>query len=978
MFRTKIQFLGGMNLLGDLSGSQSEALFASGADLRTGVIRPLSGFNWEVQDATDPVNTGYFFTYRGKWYFSTAERHWAATFNQGSELVFWTEYGGLAMKEVNGQTTKLGLNPPEASLGVSKTNPVYATDFHVDILAKSGNLSAGQRFYRLAAKNAFGILPPTQEIEVQNAAKDANRLQWSYLNGISGWVVFASSTSGTEVAVVELPPSSTEWTDSGFAGTVGGNATDYDTSGTRVYIYTYKRTIGGLTDESGPSPNSYPLDFKHGVKVKRDPYQDGFFTQDGSQTAPVVAVSVPDGATFQITGYTRFSTNNAIRFQCDGPHNLNNGDLVYFGGLGWAIDKNYASKTFTAYVPDGFVDQFYLIGVPTPSSAIVYDASTTASSSTFIVKLDTTVGSFTAPAKDDAIYLNLGTAGSQVAKVVSYDPTTGEVSVTGTGITKVLDSDVRRPTSYAFTGTTAKVTGDWTDGHPFTLATDDDFVSYAQFNTTNQETSAQSSTLVLSTWEQQTDAYTSHVILKLSCGPISSSATDTITIEVSKDSGTTWTSLFTGTYAALGQTAMPMEIDLGDVTTISGGLSAIQVRFTMPVVAEKVISGPPGFTHGRVIPGVAGVRIYEIWTEAAISIASSNSTGTAIWVPGNNGITSWCVYRTGDTADFLLVEEVDIYTTEYIDTKPTLALGDAIPTFYNDGIQDVIYKPPPRGMVGLIDHNGSLMGIVDNTVRYTPTGQYDAWPDAYVATFDKRPSAVKSFNGAACVLLPDGVWRLDGNDPATYVLTKTAASDGCIAPNTVQQVRNKLVYLGPRGITVFDGMHSESISDRRMPLRYIMAAAGFNNGFDYSLTAGPLSGSGPMVPHMMTRAYEDAVAEFGDPRGSDTGYSDGMGDYGPGRLWDNTAAYGPMRYFRAFVYQGRYYLYLSNNISAPGAETSGFTDVRSWGCFVVDFESSELPITFMPLRIADAVVSEDQVLYWLARGSFAPPPPPPL
>ena len=985
MFRTKISFQGGMNILGDLSGSDRECLFASSADLRTGVIRPFEAPTWERQAPSDqPGSTAFFFTYRGKWYYSTAERHYVGTFNQGSEIVAWTEYGGTAQKVVNGVQAPLGTPAPIAPMIVKNSNPIFATNFEAAAIPGTGNLPAGQRFYRLSAKNAFGILPPTAEIAVSNiAAGNSNSLQWSHVNGVSGWVVFGSSISGAEVSLAELPGDITTWTDSGNVSGGSEKASDFDTPGARVYVYTYVRTVGGVTDESGPSPTSFPLDYKHGVTLTRDPTQDGYFDAPDTQSDNVLRVQ-QSTANAHVTSFFSMGQFDAIKFVCDGSHGLTNGDLVFFNGAGWAGDPNYENQTYTCYVPDGSPTIFFILNAPRPqatwSPSSLLDSTFTVTTSNFVVTLqglhdpahDPIPYDPAGSAPGDAMFLDLGTLGTQMVKVVGWDLGTQEATVVGKGISQITSSERRHPTT-----STQVITPDVTNptlnygrfypGFPIEDAWDENPQTYFAFEVLGVTPHVDYPfSLTLGGWQQRTATYTSHVILKMLMPNADSTpfVGGTLTIDVSIDSGGHWTNLFTGDFTAFKAVVQPFSMDLGAITDLSG----IQVRFSGHAFSDNAPHNPINndLLHTYLC-------VSEIWTEASASDTFAGSSGTAKWLNNNGWITNWNVYRTGDTPDFLLVDQVDPYSLSYTDTKPTLALGSAITSFYNDGTQDVIYKPPPVGMLGLINHNGSWMGIDGYSVRYSPAGAMDAYPDGYLQTFDERPMALVSHNGAAHVFLRDGVWRIDGADPSVFVFTKTAAADGCTAPNSVQIVRNKVVYLGPRGITVYDGMKSECISDRRMPIRYIIGSAGPNPSMrsfhpTWSDDGKYLPGNSPLIPAVMTRAFEDATAEYGAPI-FDAGSNppDLLDGAGPGPIWNNTAAATRLRNLRSFVYQGRYYLYWSSNATF---DPSGFTD-ESWGCFVVDFESEDMPITFMPIRIADAIVSEDQIPYWLIRAVAA-------
>lgn len=207
------------------------------------------------------------------------------------------------------------------------------------------------------------------------------------------------------------------------------------------------------------------------------------------------------------------------------------------------------------------------------------------------------------------------------------------------------------------------------------------------------------------------------------------------------------------------------------------------------------------------------------------------------WTPRNGYYKTWNVYRTGAAGAFQLVERVDIYNSNYLDTTSAEYLGEEPTSYYTDtgifGSVQVDFMTPPVDLTGIVSHYGMLFGISGQTVKWTPINAPDAWPDNYYIPFSYRPLALASFGTGLIVLCEDAIYRIDGNQPSSMSLSKTMAEDGCIAPYSVQLTTNGLVYVSKRGVMLFDGMNATCITDTKISPRLLLGPSKMDSPYNF-------------------------------------------------------------------------------------------------------------------------------------------------
>lgn len=110
-----------------------------------------------------------------------------------------------------------------------------------------------------------------------------------------------------------------------------------------------------------------------------------------------------------------------------------------------------------------------------------------------------------------------------------------------------------------------------------------------------------------------------------------------------------------------------------------------------------------------------------------------------------------------------------------------------------------------------------------NRIYYSDIGDVTTWnaDNYYQIGNDARDSISRiiNFGGYLYVVKKRSVWRVraTGDTSIPFNFERTYATEGCVAPGSLQEIENVLIYLSNKGIVMFDGNRSEVISYRIQP-----------------------------------------------------------------------------------------------------------------------------------------------------------------
>ena len=362
------------------------------------------------------------------------------------------------------------------------------------------------------------------------------------------------------------------------------------------------------------------------------------------------------------------------------------------------------------------------------------------------------------------------------------------------------------------------------------------------------------------------------------------------------------------------------------------------------------------FPTGRVFkayPSNAGLYLSGDWTgyEYLNWGAGTAITLTIQYYPFNNGIVGRNLYRQFG-GEFLLVKTLPLETLLYIDTTTAANLGSSITGLItcSDG-GSALANPPPPDLIGATVHNNSFHGISRGDVRWSMPGWPDAFPARFVFSPDSPPVGLASFDGALIVGCRNGLWRLDGQNPDSYIPSKTLAEDGLMAAHSIQTTPFGLVYLGTRGICLFDGQRSHCLTEGR--LAPWMLFPRWQTVSDGSTKANSIYSDndrlGAAKTHLMdTLKGQGAswVAPFENASMLNALAQDNLFTV------NKATTIQDYENLNSAYHRGRYYLY-TRSWQAPEAS----------GCWVIDFNAMGRPIYHLGLQPLDTCVDGDD--FWI-------------
>jgi hypothetical protein len=306
------------------------------------------------------------------------------------------------------------------------------------------------------------------------------------------------------------------------------------------------------------------------------------------------------------------------------------------------------------------------------------------------------------------------------------------------------------------------------------------------------------------------------------------------------------------------------------------------------------------------------------------------------YLPGNGNILYRNLYRIGDTDQYSLVAQVPVTQDSYLDGATfDFIIGTPPDSYYVEDRKTIIYDVPPPGMVALTSHYGMMFGIDGHTVRWTPTGRPDAWPQIFAIAFPYKPVALASWGQSLIVLCQDAIYRLDGNIPTQMSLSKTQAENGCIAPHSVQKTHAGLVYLSKRGIMLFNGSTADCLTDSRIPGPFFQGPSSLLTPINYW-----------WHPTLIGYNYANLAMQDNIVGVDKDAY----------RLEGTHAIDGPDFAARSFYHLGKYFLYWTKD-----------NNYQAHTCVIIDLQAQGLPVTTMGMKLLDSHVNDVGEAFVLAE-----------
>lgn len=156
------------------------------------------------------------------------------------------------------------------------------------------------------------------------------------------------------------------------------------------------------------------------------------------------------------------------------------------------------------------------------------------------------------------------------------------------------------------------------------------------------------------------------------------------------------------------------------------------------------------------------------------------------------------IYRIGGpNTVFTLVDTVASAATTYTDTAAAIALTGQLLTTQG-------YQPAPA-VTHLAEYNGMLFGAFGYTVRFTPVGVYNAWPEALSISYTTEVIGVVPTGNGLLVLTRAETYVIIGTGAVDIVSRLLDSKVGCKSWYSIQRVSGFGVWVSDNGICISNG-----------------------------------------------------------------------------------------------------------------------------------------------------------------------------
>ncbi|QUX96618.1 hypothetical protein C0J08_14955 [Marinomonas sp. CT5] len=161
---------------------------------------------------------------------------------------------------------------------------------------------------------------------------------------------------------------------------------------------------------------------------------------------------------------------------------------------------------------------------------------------------------------------------------------------------------------------------------------------------------------------------------------------------------------------------------------------------------------------------------------------------------GNYNVTRKRIYRgTSASNELQFLDEIELSTPVYIDSKVALELGEALTT--------IDYDLPPDEMVGLtVMPNGVLAGFNDNQLCFSEPFLPYAWPKMYRLTTENPIVGIAAIGSGLLVTTTGKPYLALGTTPGSILLQQMDSNQACVSKRSLVDVGNAAIYASPDGL----------------------------------------------------------------------------------------------------------------------------------------------------------------------------------
>jgi hypothetical protein len=176
------------------------------------------------------------------------------------------------------------------------------------------------------------------------------------------------------------------------------------------------------------------------------------------------------------------------------------------------------------------------------------------------------------------------------------------------------------------------------------------------------------------------------------------------------------------------------------------------------------------------------------------------------------------LYRLGGSlTKMTLVTEIDIdwypgttqpenITIQYSDNIDDLSVdGHLLDSFDNEPAFKGNFVSTYHFPMGLTLHRAHLFGFVENKLQYSKLGEFDYFPTSYYINFDNDITGLGAVGEGLLVFTKDKTYLVTGDYHETFSRIDLGSEQGCVSHQSIQMVKNTLVWVSKDGICTYQG-----------------------------------------------------------------------------------------------------------------------------------------------------------------------------
>lgn len=162
-------------------------------------------------------------------------------------------------------------------------------------------------------------------------------------------------------------------------------------------------------------------------------------------------------------------------------------------------------------------------------------------------------------------------------------------------------------------------------------------------------------------------------------------------------------------------------------------------------------------------------------------------------------VTKKRIYRVGgNIGEFTLITTIDNSVTTFIDKVKDV---DAQSTLLSTSLA----SPAPSQLKYLQEAYAMLFGALGATLRFTPVGKPDEWPEIYYLQFDADITGIAPVANGILVFTEFRTFIVTGNGPDSLSQYLLSSDQGCVAFESVQLIATEAVWVSHDGICSSSG-----------------------------------------------------------------------------------------------------------------------------------------------------------------------------